>query len=183
MQYIAAHSDWEFAGVYSDEKSGLDAENRKGFQQLIKDSLEGSVDFILVKSISRFSRNSVDCQRYINLLHSNGVDVYFEKENINTADTSSTMMMSLMSVFAQNESHSISENVRWAIKERVKRGEHNLGNNRVLGYDCVDGKLVPNKDAPIIREIFEMYLAGAGLVTIREKLTRDGIMGKNEKNR
>lgn len=177
--YIAAHADWEFAGVYSDEKSGLSADNRRGFQQLIKDSLEGSVDFILVKSISRFSRNAVDCQRYVNLLHSNGVDVFFEKENINTADASSTMLMSFMSVFAQNESRSISENMRWAIKERVKKGEHNLGNNRVLGYDCVNGVLVPNKDAPIIRDIFEMYLSGAGLVTIREKLTGLGIMGKN----
>ena len=179
--YIASHKDWEFAGIYSDEKSGLDAESRPGFQQLIKDALRGSVDFILVKSISRFSRNTVDCQKYIDILHSNGVDVFFEKENINTAIASNSIMLSLMSVFAQNESHSISENVRWGCYERIRRGEHNLGNNRVLGYDCVDGVLVPNKDAPIIRDIFDMYLAGDSLSSICKKLKENGIVGNNGK--
>ena len=184
QSYIASHEDWDFAGIYSDEKSGLDAEKRKGFQQMIKDALEGRVDYILVKSVSRFSRNVVDCQKYLNLLHGNGVDVYFEKENINTADQSSSMLLSIMSVFAQNESKSISENVKWSIRERVKRGEYNLGNNcnnRMLGYDSIGGKLIPNQDAGIIRVIFSLFLEGRTVADIQKLLASHGVVGKNGK--
>ena len=158
--YIEAHDDWEFAGIYSDEKSGTKAENRPGFQKLIADALNGKVDYILVKSISRFSRNIVDCQRYARQLHGNGVDVYFEKEHLDTADPSCSMMFSFLSAIAQDESRSISENVKWSYRERFRRGEYNLGNNRILGYDSVDGKLVPNKDARVVEIIYELYLEG-----------------------
>lgn len=119
---IQAHDDWDFAGVYSDEKSGVKASNRPGFQRLIKDALNGKVDYILVKSISRFSRNIVDCQKYANLLHGNGVDIHFDKENLDTAEPSCSMMFSFLSAIAQDESRSISENVRWGYRERFKRG-------------------------------------------------------------
>ncbi|MBR1658547.1 MAG: recombinase family protein [Synergistaceae bacterium] len=184
QSYIASHDDWDFAGIYSDEKSGLDAEKRKGFQQMIKDALEGRVDYILVKSVSRFSRNVVDCQKYLNLLHGNGVDVYFEKENINTADPSSSMLLSIMSVFAQNESKSISENVKWSIRERVKKGEYNLGNNcnnRMLGYDSIGGKLIPNQDATVVRAIFSLFLEGRTVADIQKLLASRGVVGKNGK--
>ena len=175
---IQAHEDWDFAGVYSDEKSGTKASNRPGFQRLIKDSLNGKVDYILVKSISRFSRNIVDCQKYANLLHGNGVDVHFDKENLDTADPSCTMMFSFLSAIAQDESRSISENVKWGYRERFKRGEYNLGNNRILGYDCVEGKLVPNQDADAVRMIFHMYLEGKSIEEIRRLLTDYGIRTK-----
>ena len=97
---IEANEDWEFAGIYSDEKSGTKAENRPGFQKLIRDALSGKVDYILVKSISRFSRNIVDCQRYARMLHGNGVDVHFEKENLDTGDPSCSMMFSFLSAIA-----------------------------------------------------------------------------------
>ena len=175
---IQAHEDWDFAGVYSDEKSGTKASNRPGFQRLIKDSLNGKVDYILVKSISRFSRNIVDCQKYANLLHGNGVDVHFDKENLDTADPSCSMMFSFLSAIAQDESRSISENVRWGYRERFKRGEYNLGNNRLLGYDCVDGKLVPNKDADAVRLIFHMYIEGKSIEEIRRLMTDYGVRTK-----
>ena len=184
QSFISSHSDWDFAGIYSDEKSGLDAEKRKGFQQMIKDALDGEIDYILVKSVSRFSRNVVDCQRYVNILHGNGIDIYFEKENINTADQNSSMLLSIMSAFAQNESKSISENVKWAIRERFKRGEYNLGNNcsnRMLGYDSIGGKLIPNKDAAIVRVIFSLFLEGRTVADIRKLLTSKGVVGKSGK--
>lgn len=174
--FIEAHEDWEFAGIYSDEKSGTKAENRPGFQKLIRDALDGKVDYILVKSISRFSRNIVDCQSYVKLLHGNGVDVKFEKENLDTADPSCSMMFSFLSAIAQDESRSISENVRWAYRERFKRGEYNLGNNRILGYDSVDGKLVPNKDADAIRLIYQLYLEGKSVEAIRRLLADYGVL-------
>ena len=159
-KYIRANAEWEFAGIYSDEKSGTKVKNRPGFQKLIKDALAGDVDYILVKSISRFSRNIVDCQKYVNLLHGNGVDIHFDKENIDTADPSCSMILSFLSAIAQDESRSISENVRWGYRERFKRGEYNLGNNHIRGYDTVDGKLVPNEEAASIKLIYQMYIEG-----------------------
>ena len=173
--FIEANDEWEFAGIYSDEKSGTKAENRAGFQKLIRDALDGKVDYILCKSISRFSRNIVDCQHYVKLLHGNGVDVRFEKENLDTASPSCSMMLSFLSAIAQDESRSISENVRWAYRERFKRGEYNLGNNRILGYDCVDGKLVPNQDADAVRLIYTLYLEGKNIEEIRRLLADYGV--------
>ena len=144
----------------------------------IRDALNGKVDYILVKSISRFSRNIVDCQKYANLLHGNGVDIHFDKENLDTAEPSCSMMFSFLSAIAQDESRSISENVRWGYRERFKRGEYNLGNNRILGYDCVDGKLVPNQDADAVRMIFQMYIEGKSIEEIRRLLTDYGIRTK-----
>ena len=177
--YIADHEDWEFAGIYSDEKSGTKAENRPGFQKLIRDALDGKVDEILCKSISRFSRNIVDAQMYAKLLHGNGVEVRFEKENLYTGDPSCSMMFSFLSAIAQDESRSISENVRWAYRERFKRGEYNMGSNRILGYDSVDGVLVPNDDAKIVRIIFQLFLEGKGLTEIAQKLNSLGMTGRS----
>ena len=179
--FIEANEEWEFAGIYSDEKSGVKAENRPGFQQMIKDALAGQVDYILVKSVSRFSRNVVDCQKYANLLQTNGVYVRFEKEGIDTSEPSSSMMFSFLSVIAQNESKSISDNVKWGYRERYKRGEYNLGSNRVLGYDCVDGRLVPNKDAETVRFIFGLAVEGKSCWEISKRLREDGILGKQGK--
>ena len=176
--FIEANEEWEFAGIYSDEKSGTKAENRPGFQKLIRDALDGKVDYFLVKSISRFSRNIVDCQRYVKLLHGNGVDVKFEKENLDTGNPSCSMMLSFLSAIAQDESRSISENVRWAYRERFKRGEYNLGNNRILGYDSVDGRLVPNQDADGVRAIYELYLEGQPIEEIRRILADIGVVTK-----
>ena len=179
--FILAHEDWEFVGIYSDEKSGTKTKNRPGFMQLIRDALAGEIDYILCKSVSRFSRNTVDCQRFIQLLTGNGVNVQFEKENIDTANPASSMMFSFLSTISQGESKSISDNVKWGYKERFKKGEYNLGNNRVLGYDCVDGKLIPNKDASIVRLIFQLCLAGGSMANIAEKLKTQGVIGRNGK--
>ena len=179
--FILAHEDWEFVGIYSDEKSGTKTKNRPGFNQLIEDALSGEIDYILCKSVSRFSRNQVDCKKYVQLLVGNGVNIQFEKENIDTGNPASFMMFSFLSTISQDESRSISENVKWAYKERFKQGTYNLGNNRVLGYDCVDGKLTPNKDAEIVRLIFKLYLLGNTMREIAEELSAQGFVGRNGK--
>lgn len=176
--FIQSHQDWEFAGIYSDEKSGIKAENRPGFQNLIYNALEGKVDYILVKSISRFSRNIVDCHRYVQLLHGNGVEVRFENEHLDTSDPSCSMMFSFLSAIAQDESRTISENVKWAYQKRFQRGEYNLGCNRILGYDTVDGKLVPNHDAYAVRLIYQLYLEDVPVEEIRRTLADRGILTK-----
>ena len=176
---INAHDDWEFAGIYSDEKSGTKTENRSGFQKLIQDALDHKVDYILCKSVSRFGRDLVKTQHYLKILHGNGVDVHFEKEKLDTADPSCSMMLSFLSTIAQDESHSISENVKWGYRERFKRGEYNLGNNRILGYDCVDGKLVPNENADGVKVIYQLYLDGKSVEEIRRLLVDFGVVTRN----
>lgn len=157
---IQSHGEWQFSGIYYDERSGLSAEKRTGFQRMIKAALNDEIDFILCKSISRFSRNIVDCQRYARLLGGNGVSVFFEKENMKTTDPSAEMMFALLGSIAQSESQSISDHVRVACQHRFERGEYNLGNNRILGYDSINGRLVPNGDAWIVRMIFQLFLEG-----------------------
>ena len=122
---IRSNPEWEYAGIYSDEgKSATSARHRAGFQRMIADALEGKIDIILVKSISRFSRNIVDCQTYVEKLRERGVSVRFERENIDSLNPACSMMFSLLSAIAQDESRSISENVKWSIARRHERGEY-----------------------------------------------------------
>ena len=175
--YIRSQSEWEYAGIYSDEKSGLKAKNRPGFCAMVEDALAEKIDLILVKSVSRLSRNVVDCIDVAKTLGSHGVGIYFEKEGILSTDPASGMILNLMAAVAQDESRSISDNVKWANRERVKRGEYRLGNNRVLGYDDVDGKLIPNADADIIRTIFRLFLEGKSYRQIAAHLKNTGATG------
>ena len=177
---ISMRSDWELVGIYSDSLSGLSAEKRPEFMRMINEALEGKIDRILCKSVSRFSRNVAECKKYTDMLRLKNVIVEFEKEHISTEDTTSAFLFSLMSAIAENESRSISENIRWGYRERFKRGEYNLGNNRILGYDCVDGKLVPNQDADTIRLIYTMFLQGSNVEEIIRKLTGMGVMTRND---
>ena len=172
---ISLRSDWQLVGIYSDSLSGLSAEKRPDFMRMIKDALEGKIDRILCKSVSRFSRNVAECKKYTDMLKLKNIIVEFEKEHISTADATSSFIFSLMSAIAENESRSISENIRWGYRERFKRGEYNLGNNRILGYDTIDGKLVPNQDADVIRLIYTLFLQGANVDEIIRKLTDIGV--------
>lgn len=181
--FIRCHDDWDFAGIYADQGiSGTSAEKRPQFMACIKDAIEGKIDLILVKSISRFSRNIVDCQSYVEKLKSYGVEVYFEKENLSTMDPTSGMIFSLMGLIAQSESESISQNVKWAIQERYKKGEYTIGSNQVLGYSRgEDGRPIPNEDAWIIRFIFQKFSDGENIVQISQELENMGVRNRNGK--
>lgn len=176
---IRTRSDWEFVGVYSDSLSGLSAQKRPAFMRMLQDAMEGKIDRILCKSVSRFSRNVAECKKYTDMLRTKNVTVEFEKEHLCTDDPTSTFLFSLMTAIAENESRSISENVKWSYRERFKRGEYNLGNNRILGYDSEDGKLVPNKDADAVRLIYQMYLEGKTVEEIRRLLSGHGVRTRN----
>lgn len=176
---ISLRSDWELVGVYADSLSGLSAEKRPEFMRMIDEAMAGNIDRILCKSVSRFSRNVAECKKYADLLRTRNVTVEFEKENLRTDDPTSSFIFSLMAAIAENESRSISENIRWGYQERFKRGEFNLGNNRILGYDTVNKKLVPNKDADIIRLIYTLFLQGINVEEIIRKLTDVGVKTRN----
>lgn len=116
-------------------------------------------------------------------MKSYGCIVFFEKENIRTDDSTSSFVLSLMSAVAQNESHSISLNVEMGYRSRYQRGEYNLGNNRILGYDCIRGKLVPNKDADIVRAVFSRFLEGQTYREIAEGIQNMGAKTMRGKSR
>ena len=174
-ELISLRSDWQLVGVYADSLSGLRAEGRPEFMRMINEAMAGNIDRILCKSVSRFSRNVAECKRYADLLRTRNVTVEFEKEHLRTDDPTSSFIFSLMAAIAENESRSISENIRWGYQERFKRGEFNLGNNRILGYDTVDGKLVPNKAAAAVRLIYARFLEGNTIEEIIRTLTEIGV--------
>lgn len=171
---IAAHPDWELTKIYSDRHSATAAKNRPGFQEMLADAEAKKLDVVICKSISRFARNIVDCQKYTQWFSTLGITVIFEEQNIRTDDPTSGFVLSMMSAIAQDESHSISENERKSYESRFARGEYNLGNNRILGYDSVDGVLVPNKDAWIVKEVFQRFLAGESYRQIAKALKEMG---------
>ncbi len=178
-ELISLRSDWELVGVYADNLSGLSAEKRPEFMRMINEAMAGNLDRILCKSVSRFSRNVAECKKYADLLKIRNVTVEFERENLRTDDPTSSFIFSLMAAIAENESRSISENIRWGYQERFKRGEFNLGNNRILGYDTVDGKLVPNKAADAVKLIYTLFLEGKTVEEIIRTLTDIGIKTRN----
>ena len=138
------------------------------------------VALILTKSLSRFARNTVDSLNYIRELKSLGIAVCFEKENINTLETDTEMMLTIMSCFAQAESESISKNVSWGIRQSFKNGNVPMQYARLLGYrKGADGnaEIVPD-EAEIVREIYRCYLDGASLNQIAQTLNNKGLTTK-----
>ena len=181
--YIRCNPNWQLVEIYSDRRSATSAEHRPGFQQMMADAREKKIDVLLVKSISRFARNVVDCQHYLEQLERCGCCVIFEKENIRSDDPTSSFILSLLSAVAQDESHSISKNVQMGYESRYKRGEYNLGSNRLLGYDTRNGELVPNQDAWIIREVFRCFLQGQTYREIADALAKMGAQSIHGKKR
>ncbi|WP_179031580.1 recombinase family protein [Paenibacillus kribbensis] len=177
-QYIQNNLEWEMADIYADEGiSGTNTKNRTHFNRMIQDARNGKLDLILVKSISRFARNTLDLLKYVRELKSLGVAVFFERENINTLDTTGEVLLTILSSLAQDESRNISENSRWGILRGFQNGKVFCNTNRFLGYDKDEhGELVINEqEAEIVRRIYEEYLDGKSYQAIARGLMRDKI--------
>ena len=176
--YIKGRPDWEFVSVYSDEgKTGCNTSRREGFKRMVDDALDGKIDLIVTKSVSRFARNTVDSLTTIRKLKDKGVEVYFEKENIWTFDGKGELMLTIMSSLAQEESRSISENCAWGQRKRFADGKVSVPFGRFLGYDRgPDGNLVVNEEqAKVVRRIYAEFLQGYTPYAIGRRLTEDGI--------
>lgn len=176
--YIKGRPDWTFVSVYSDEgKTGCNTSRREGFKRMVDDALDGKIDLIVTKSVSRFARNTVDSLTTIRKLKEKGVEVYFEKENIWTFDGKGELMLTIMSSLAQEESRSISENCAWGQRKRFADGKVSVPFGRFLGYDKgPDGNLVVNeKQAVIVRRIYAEFLQGFTPYAIARRLTEEGI--------
>ncbi|MFK4475701.1 DNA invertase Pin-like site-specific DNA recombinase, partial [Paenibacillus sp. RC73] len=177
-QYIQNNLEWEMADIYADEGiTGTSTKNRTQFHRMIQDARNGKLDLILVKSISRFARNTLDLLKYVRELKSLGVAVFFERENINTLDTTGEVLLTILSSLAQDESRNISENSRWGILRGFQNGKVFCNTNRFLGYDKDEhGELVINEpEAEIVRRIYEEYLDGKSYQAIARGLMRDHI--------
>lgn len=162
-RYITKRDDWEFVKVYTDEGiTGTSTKHRDGFNLMVKDALDGKIDLIITKSVSRFARNTVDSLTTVRKLKDAGVEVYFEKENIYTFDSKGELLITIMSSLAQEESRSISENVTWGQRKRFADGKVTMPYKNFLGYDKgQDGKPVINEEeAEIVRLIYRLFLQG-----------------------
>ena len=182
--YIKSNADWDFAGVYTDEGiSGTSTKNRDGFNDMIADAMSGKIDLILTKSVSRFARNTVDTLTTVRKLRDKGVEVYFEKENIHTLDAKGELLITIMSSLAQEESRSISENVKWGQRKGYANGKVSLGYSRFLGYDKgPDGTLVVNEEqAKTVKLIYKLYISGFSLKGIAEELMKRGLKAPSGK--
>jgi len=175
---INAKPDWELVKVYTDEGiSAVNTKRREGFKAMINDALDGKIDLIVTKSVSRFARNTVDSLSTIRKLKEKGVECYFEKENIWTFDNKGELLITIMSSLAQEESRSISENVTWGKRKSMADGKISLPWSSFLGYEKgEDGlpKIVPEQ-AVIVQRIFKMYMSGLSFNVIAKQLTANGI--------
>ena len=160
-EYIGDMPNWEFAGGYIDEGiSGVTTKKREKFNEMIDDAMDGKFDMIVTKEVSRFARNTLDSIQYTRQLLANGVAVYFQNDNINTLDEDSEFRLTIMASMAQDESRKISSRVKWGHRQAIKNGVV-LGNSNIFGYRKADKKLyIDEKQAPIVKELFELYATG-----------------------
>ena len=175
--FILMHSDWEYAGLYYDAGiTGTKAEIREGLQNLLTACRIGKVEHILVKSISRLSRNTTDCLSIVRELLSIGVTIYFEKESIDTGDMESELVLSILSSMAEEESASISKNEKWSIQKRMAAGTYKIG-YVPYGYqrDENGNMIIDPGEAGVVRYIFRTLLAGYGTQAIAYALKEQGV--------
>ena len=176
---INSNSLWVFAGIYADEAiTGTLDYKRNEFMRMITDAMEGKFDVIITKSISRFARNTLDTLKYVRKLKERKIAVIFEKENINTLEMSGEFLLTILSSIAQQESESISGNVKLGLKMKKERGEI-VGFKHCLGYDYDKDSheiKIQQDEAEIVRQIFNRYCEGAGSTIIARELTEAGFI-------
>ena len=166
---ILDNPNWNYCGVYADEAvTGTSVLKREQFKSMVAKAMKGMIDIILVKSISRFGRNITDVIGAINDLRTVGVEVFFEKENISTLDSTANVALAMYAQIAESQAKSMSDNMKWSIDKRMKKGKYRIPVEEMLGF-TYDGKgnlIIVEEEAKIIRQIFSMYLQRVSLLTI-----------------
>lgn len=185
-KYIQNHDGWQFVGLYADDGiSGTSLKNRDAFNQMVADALAGKIDLIVTKSVSRFSRNTVDVLNTVRLLKEKSVEVFFEKENLWTFDPKTELILTIMASLAQEESRNISENVTWGHRKRFADGKYSMPYKRFLGYEKgPDGKpQIVEAEAAIIRDIYRWFIEGKSKHWIAQRLMELGIRSPGGKEK
>lgn len=179
---IKKNPKWRFAGIYADEGiTGTMVKKRDSFLRMIEDCEKGKIDLILIKSVSRYARNIVDCISYIRKLKALGIGIYFEEQNINSLTEDSEIYIGIYGVLAQSESENISANVKWGINKRMQNGTYAC-RIHLLGYrrdkTTKEIYIVP-EEAEVVKKIFQMYLQGMSLDQIKNYLESNDIKTVN----
>lgn len=178
---IQSNPEWEYAGVYADEGiSGTSTRNRDEFNRLIADCEKGKIDMVLVKSISRFARDTVDTLKTVRRLKQLGIAVYFEREKINSLSSDGELLLTFLSSYAQEESRSISENVKWRVRKKFEQGIPNT-HNAAFGYRW-DGemyRIIPEQ-GKVVKEIYKRYLSGEPAYSIAKDLASRDVCGQQQ---
>ena len=175
--YIQSNPEWTLVDIYWEQGvSGTKAETRPELQRLLADCRKGLIDMVITKSISRFSRNTSDCLAMVRTLGSLGVRIIFEKENIDTGRMESEFLLTLLSAFAENESRSLSSNMKWGIRKRFEAGTYK-SSRAPYGYRKSEklGYVVDPVESETVRRIFYSFLEGKGADAIAKELDADGI--------
>ena len=175
---IMSNPEWTLAGIFADQGiTGTSAKKRPEFLRMIRQCRQKKIDLVLVKSISRFARNTVDCLNYMRVLRGLGIAIIFEEQNINTLETDSELLITMMGAFAQAESESTSGRVSWGMREAMREGKVHFQYRWLYGYEKgEDGQpqIIPEQ-AEVVRRIYESYLAGHSLRMIKETLEQENI--------
>ena len=177
-EFIQKNPNWVLAGIFADDGiSGTNTKKRDEFNRMIDECMSGNIDMIITKSISRFARNTLDCLKYIRLLKEKNIPVFFEKENINTMDSKGEVLLTIMASLAQQESQSLSQNIKLGLQYRYQQGQVQVNHTRFLGYTKdADGHLIIDPEqAEIVRRIYREYLEGSSMDKIAKGLEADGI--------
>ena len=181
--YIKEQPNWLFTDVYVDYGSRVRIDKRAAFQKMIQKAVNGEIDCIITKSISRFSGNTVDMLQTIRLLKEKGVTVWFEKENIRSTDENMELAITIHTMLAQEEIRNMSENIQRGFKRRFEQGVTLNNYKYFYGYDVVDGELVVNEQqAEVVKNIFDWYLQGMSLGQIKCRLEENQIKTASEKS-
>ena len=178
-QFIQKNPEWELVGIYADDGiTGTNTKKREEFNRMIQDCMDGNIDMIITKSISRFARNTLDCLKYIRELKEKNIPVFFEKENLNIMDSKGEVLLTIMASLAQRESQSLSQNIKLGLQYRFQNGEVRVNHSRFLGYTKdEDGNLIIEPvEAEVAKQIYREYLEGASLLQIGRGLETDGIL-------
>ena len=185
-QMINARADWQLVDIYADPGiSGTRAEKRPNFLRMIEDCRAGKIQKVMVKSISRFARNTVDALHYIRELKDLGISVCFESENIDTMTPGGEVLLTILAAMAEQESRTISSNIKWAYQRRFQDGNVLLNTGMMLGYRKTgkdtnghDVYEINEEEADIVRRIYREYVAGITVTQICRRLEADEIPTK-----
>ncbi len=180
---IKNNKDWRFAGVFYDVESGLRQKGRTELDKMLKKAEKGKIDYIITKSISRISRDTLEVLKIIRFLRERGINMHFENENLDSINVSNEFEITLRGMLAQDESRNTSEDIQWGFQRKFEKGDIFTKYKSFMGYTCVDDKIaIVPEQAEVVRKIFELYLQGLSLGQIKSYLESQGIktaMGKD----
>ncbi len=175
-EYERKNPEYQLVDIYADEGlTGTEMDKRDELNRLLRDCKKGKIDRIIVKSVSRFARNTEELLVTLRMLKDIGVSVFFEEQGIDTNKLNSEMIVTFPGMVAQQESENISGNLRWGIQKRMASGDY-ICSSVAFGYRLIDGKtVIEETEAATVRMIFNLYLQGYGKIAIADILTKEGI--------